>query len=375
MNNENISNDSIISPEKIISALQKVRYPKTGKNIVEMGMIGNDLSIEGNQVKFSLVFEQEHDPFIKSLVKSAEAVILTFVGENVDIKGNIDVKINKTKTGQADLLSEVKNIIAVASCKGGVGKSTVAANLAVALAAQGARVGLLDADVFGPSVPKMFGVENESPYMEKTGGKDMILPVEKYGVKLMSMGFFVNPDNVVVWRGTIASNAMKQMIADTLWGALDYLLIDLPPGTGDIPLTLVQTLAVTGAVIVTTPQEVALADVRKGIKMFTGERIRVPILGLVENMAWFTPAELPENRYYIFGRDGGKRLSEELSIPLLGSIPIVQSICDGGDTGIPVATEQTLTGEAFRKLAQVLIKHVNFRNKHLNATQRVEVKI
>ena len=363
-------------PKLILDALEKVRYPGTGKSIVEMGMVENDIHINGNHVSFSILFEKPNDPFIKSVVKSAEAAILTYVGEDVEIKGNIEVKTKQqARPEPAKLLPQVKNIIAVSSGKGGVGKSTVAANLAVALAQMGYRVGLLDADIYGPSVPKMFNVEEERPFLEHIDGRDLIIPVENYGVKVLSIGFFVNKNDAVVWRGSMASNALKQLIADANWGELDFFLLDLPPGTSDIHLTLVQTLAITGAIVVSTPQEVALADARKGISMFTGEKVNVPVLGLVENMAWFTPAELPENKYYIFGKDGCKHLSEELNIPLLGQIPIVQSICEGGDKGAPVALNQeSITGKAFMQLAENTVEQVEYRNTHLAATKRVEMK-
>jgi len=361
-------------PKLILSALEKVRYPGTGKNIVEMGMVGDDIRIDRNRVAFSIVFDRPNDPFTRSIVKSAEAAIMAFVGANVDIKGNISVKTKELPQPPQKLLPEVKNIIAVASGKGGVGKSTVAANLAVALAGLGYKVGLLDADILGPSVPKMFGMEDAKPVMETIDGRDLIVPEEKYGVKLLSIGFFVNPETALVWRGTMASNALKQLITDAAWGELDYFLLDMPPGTGDIHLTLVQTLAVTGAVIVTTPQEVALADARKGISMFVGKKVRVPVLGLIENMAWFTPAELPENRYYIFGKGGGAKLAEEMNVPLLGQIPIVQSICESGDSGSPVALSETLTGEAFRNLAIKLTEQIKLRNENLTETKKVEVK-
>jgi len=274
------------------------------------------------------------------------------------------------------LLPGVKNIIAIASGKGGVGKSTVAANLAVALTKLGYRVGLLDADIFGPSIPKMFDAEDAHPILEHHNGRDLIVPVEKYGVKLLSMGFFVEKDNAIVWRGGMACNALRQLISDVCWGDLDYFLIDLPPGTSDIHLSLVQTLAVTGAVIVSTPQQVALADARKGINMFQNEKINVPVLGLVENMAWFTPAELPENKYYIFGKDGVKQLAEEMQIPLLGQIPVVQSICESGDKGIPSAlNDNTITGNAFIRLAEELVRRTEERNSRLSETKRVEVKM
>ena len=363
-------------PKLITEALEKVRYPGTGKNLVEMGMIEDDIRIESNRVSFSILFEKPNDPFIKSIVKAAETAILTYIDEGVDIKGNIQVKIKQAPPAEEPprLLPDVKNTIAIFSGKGGVGKSTVAANLAIALAKLGYRVGLLDADIFGPSVPKMFGEEEAHPVMERVGEKELIVPVEKYGVKILSIGFFVNKKDALVWRGTMASNALRQLISDAHWGELDYFLIDLPPGTSDIHLTLVQTLAVTGAIVVTTPQEVALADARKGVDMFTGEKINVPVLGLVENMAWFTPAELPENKYYLFGKEGGKRLAEELHIPLLGQIPIVQSICEGGDAGKPVAlNENSITGLAFRDLALRTVEQVDFRNEHLEASKRVKV--
>jgi ATPases involved in chromosome partitioning len=363
-------------PNLILDALKNVRYPGTGKDIVSAGMVEDDLRIDGNKVTFSLVFEKPNDPFIKSVVKAAETAILTYVGEEVEIKGNISVKAKQlARPEPAKLLPQVKNIIAISSGKGGVGKSTVSANLAVALAKMGYKVGLLDADIFGPSVPKMFDVEEVRPFLENIDGRDLIIPAEKYGVKLLSIGFFVDKDNAVLWRGGMASNALKQLIADAHWGELDYFLLDLPPGTSDIHLTLVQTLAITGAIVVSTPQEVALADARKGIDMFVGEKVNVPVLGLVENMAWFTPAELPQNKYYIFGKEGAKRLAEEMNVPLLGQIPIVQSICEGGDKGAPVALdESSLTGQAFIHLAESVVEQVKLRNEKQAPTKRVEVK-
>lgn len=364
-----------IYPKLILDALAKVRYPGTGKDLVSSGMVEDNIRIDGNKVTFSLLFEKPNDPFIKSVVKAAETAILTYVGPEVEIKGNIGVTARQAARPEPDkLLPQVKNIIAVSSGKGGVGKSTVAANLAVALALQGYKVGLLDADIFGPSQPKMFHVEDARPYMEEVGGRELIQPAENYGVKLLSIGFFVNKEDAVLWRGAMASNALKQLIADANWGELDYFLIDLPPGTSDIHLTMVQTLAVTGAIVVTTPQEVALADARKGISMFMGEKIQVPVLGLVENMSWFTPAELPENKYYLFGKEGGKRLAESLHVPLLGQIPIVQSICEGGDSGKPVALNpDSITGMAFQELAENVVKQIEYRNEHLDPTRRVEV--
>ena len=364
-----------IYPNLIIEALKNVRYPGTGKDIVSMGLVEDNIRIDGMNVTFSLLFEKPNDPFIRSVVKAAETAILTYVSPEVNIKGNITVKARQLARPEPDkLLPQVKNIIAVSSGKGGVGKSTVAANLAVALALQGYKVGLLDADIFGPSQPKMFNLEKARPYMEEVEGRELIKPAENYGVKMLSIGFFVNKNDAVLWRGAMASNALKQLIGDANWGELDYFLIDLPPGTNDIHLTMVQTLAITGAVVVSTPQEVALADARKGISMFTGDKVNVPVLGLIENMAWFTPAELPENKYYIFGKEGCKRLAEELNVPLLGQIPIVQSICEGGDQGKPVALNpDSITGKAFQELAENVVKQIDYRNEHLAPTERVIV--
>lgn len=363
-------------PNLILEALKKVRYPGTGKNLIEAEMIEDDMRIDGQKVTFSIIFEKPNDPFIKSVVKAAETAILTYVGEDVDIKGNISIKTKQLARPEPDkLLPQVKNVIAISSGKGGVGKSTVSANLAVALAKLGYKVGLLDADIFGPSVPKMFGTEDARPLLERIDGRDLIIPEEKYGVKLLSIGYFVKKEDAVVWRGGMASNALKQLIADAHWGELDFFLLDMPPGTSDIHLTLIQTLAVTGALVISTPQQVALADAIKGINMFTNDKVNIPILGLVENMAWFTPAELPANKYYIFGKDGCKNLAEEMDIPLLGQIPIVQSICEGGDTGVPVALdENSITGQAFLHLAEKLVERVVDRNSHISPTKRVIAK-
>lgn len=363
-----------IYPKLILDALATVRYPGTGKNLVEAGMVDDNIRIDGNKVSFSLIFEKPTDPFMKSVVKAAETAILTYVGKDVDIEGNISVKtIQQPRPEVGKLLPQVKNVVAISSGKGGVGKSTVAVNLAVALAKLGYKVGLLDADIFGPSIPKMFHVEDARPYADNKDGRDLIVPIMKYGVKLLSIGFFVDPDQATLWRGGMASNALKQLIGDADWGELDYFLIDLPPGTSDIHLTIVQTLAVTGAVVVSTPQQVALADARKGINMFTNDKVNVPILGLVENMAWFTPAELPQNKYYLFGREGAKKLAEEMHVPLLGQIPIVQSICEGGDAGEPVAlSDNTIVGQAFITLAQNLVKQTEKRNAEQAPTHIVE---
>ncbi len=362
-------------PQLVLDALTHVRYPGTGKDIVSSGMVKDNIRINGNSISFSIVFEKPNDPFAKSVVKAAEQAILTYIGEDVDIKGNITAEMKEIpKPKPVSILPDVKNIIAVFSGKGGVGKSTVSSNLAIALAAEGYKVGLLDADIHGPSIPKMFGVEDARPYMEEIDGKQMIIPLEKYGVKILSIGFFVDPENALVWRGSMASNALKQLITDAHWGELDFFIMDLPPGTGDIHLTLVQTMGITGAIAVTTPQDVALADARKGVNMFTGDKVNVPVLGLIENMSWFTPAELPENKYYIFGKDGGKRLAEEMNIPLLGQIPLVQSIREQGDAGKPVAAlSDSLTGMAFRELARKVVERVEYRNTNMEATKKVEI--
>ena len=365
-----------LQPQLIIDALKHVRYPGNGKDIVSLGMVQEDLRVDGMKVSFSLLFEKPNDPFAKSVLKAAEQAILTYVGENVEIKGNINLITKELpKPKPAAILANVKNIIAVSSGKGGVGKSTISSNLAIALASLGYKVGLLDADIHGPSIPKMFGVEDAHPEVREVDGKQTIFPIEKYGVKILSIGFFVDPSQALVWRGSVSSNALKQLISDAEWGELDFFVMDLPPGTGDIHLTLVQTMGITGAIVVTTPQEVALADARKGINMFTGEKVNVPVLGLVENMAWFTPAELPENKYYIFGKDGGKRLAEELNVPLLGQIPLVQSIRECGDAGRPIAfDENSIMALSFKELAQRVAERVEFRNSTMEATRKVEMQ-
>ena len=358
----------------ILDALATVTYPGTKKNLGESGMVADTPSINGMKVKVVLQFPRDTDPFLKSTLKAAEAAIHYHVSKDVEVEIETEFK-SKPRPEVGKLLPEVKNIIAVSSGKGGVGKSTVSANLAISLARLGYKVGLLDADIFGPSMPKMFRVEDARPYAVEKDGRQLIEPIEKYGVKLLSIGFFVNPETATLWRGGMASNALKQLIADADWGELDYFILDTPPGTSDIHLTLLQTLAITGAVIVSTPQNVALADARKGIDMYRNEKVNVPILGLVENMAWFTPAELPENKYYIFGKEGCKRLAEEMQTPLLAQIPLVQSICESGDEGEPAACHiDTATGQAFINLAQAVVTVVNRRNKEQEPTKIVKVK-
>ena len=360
-------------PNIIKEALMTVRYPGNGKNLIENEMLEDDLRIDGMKVSFSLIFPKATDPFKKSILKAAETAIHTYVSPDVEV--TINAKAQTELPAEPDkLLPGVKNIIAVSSGKGGVGKSTVTANLAIGLAKMGYRVGLLDTDIFGPSMPKMFQVEDARPYAENIGGRDLIVPIEKYGVKLLSIGFFVDPSQATLWRGGMASNALKQLIGEALWGELDYFILDTPPGTSDIHLTLLQTLGITGAVIVSTPQEVALADARKGVNMYMNDKVNVPILGLVENMAWFTPSEHPDEKYYIFGKDGAKRLAEELNVPLLAQIPLVQSICESGDKGIPsVLDPSTPDGMAYMSLAAKLVTQVDKRNQELPKTSRVEV--
>lgn len=360
-------------PKLITDALSQVIYPGTKKNLVESGMVADNIRIDGMTVSFSLIFPRNTDPFIKSTIKSAEAQIHYSISKDVQVTITPEFK-SAPRPEAGKMLPGVKNIIAVSSGKGGVGKSTVSANLAIALAKLGYKVGLLDTDIFGPSMPKMFGVEDARPYAVEKDGRQLIEPIEKYGVKLLSIGFFVNPDTATLWRGGMATSALKQLIGDADWGDLDYFILDTPPGTSDIHLTLLQTIAITGAVIVSTPQKVALADARKGIDMYTNDKVNVPILGLVENMAYFTPAELPNNRYYIFGKEGCKDLAKEMDLPLLAQIPLVQSICESGDDGAPAATNpDSITGQAFISLAQSVVTVVNRRNKEKGRTKIVQV--
>lgn len=341
-------------PKLILDALTHVRYPGTGKNLVEMGMIEDDIRIEGNKVTFSIIFPKVNDPFAKSVVKAAEQAILTYISPEVEITGNIAMKFPEVKKKADNPLPGVKHIIAVSSGKGGVGKSTVAANLAMSLKNMGYKVGLLDADIFGPSIPKMFAIEDAKPMAtQNEEGRYIIEPIERYGIKILSIGFFVAPEDAIIWRGGMASNAVKQLINDADWGELDYFVVDLPPGTSDIHLTMVQTVKFSGAIVVSTPQKVALADAIKGIQMFENDKINVPILGLVENMAWFTPAEHPDEKYYIFGNGGCAQLAKDKGVELLAQIPLVQSICESGDAGAPISFDKnSVTGQAFANLAQ-----------------------
>lgn len=363
-------------PQLILDALKSVRYPGEQENIVSSGMVQDDIRIDGNKVSFSIRFHKARDPFHKSVIKAAEQAILTQISDKVEVKGNIQALFPESAPSPSEvrLLPEVRNIIAISSGKGGVGKSTITANLAVALAAAGYKVGLLDADIYGPSMPRMFDVQGARPVLEKVGERELIGPAVNYGVKLLSIGFFVNAEDAIIWRGSMASNALSQLITEGNWGELDYLLIDLPPGTSDIHLTLIQTLGITGAIVVTTPQQVATDDARKGVSMFQDDKINVPVLGIVENMSWFTPAELPDNKYYIFGKDGGKDLAEATGTVLLGQIPLVQSVREGADEGRPIALrDDTVMGMAFRDLATRVVEATNERNQNLAPTQRVHV--
>ena len=361
-----------IQKEKILEALKEIRHPGTKESIVSSGMV-RDVEYKEGELWLTLQFGRPNDPFIRSIRKACMQNINNTFGEGTLPEGHIRVEV-PDKAQPQEILPGVKNIVAVASGKGGVGKSTVAANLAAALARSGSSVGLIDADVYGPSIPKMFGVEGERPSARVEEGQEWIVPIEKYGVKILSVGLFVRPEDAVVWRGPMATNALKQLISQGDWGKLDFLIIDLPPGTGDVHLTMVQEVPVTGVVIVTTPQDVALAAVIKGINMFAGDRINVPVLGIVENMAWFTPEELPENRYYIFGEQGGRKLAEKVGIDLLGQIPLIMGIRESGDTGKPVAlSPEKPAGEAFGNLAQSVKEAVDRRNREKPPTKKVDI--
>ncbi len=363
------------SKEKILEVLSGIIHPDKGKDIVSMGMV-SDIETNENGISLILTPEKSNDPFITSLKSTIARKLKDALGPNTiinEIKVQPKIIVGKKQEPLRGILPGVKNIIAVSSGKGGVGKSTIAVNLAIALARKGYEVGLLDADVYGPSVPKMFHEEKYKPVVRRENNADFITPLTKYGVKVLSTGFFVDPADALVWRGPMASNFLKQLITQGEWGALDYLLVDLPPGTSDIHLTLVQEVPVTGAIVVTTPQDVALADAVKGISMFRSEKIDVPVLGLVENMSWFTPAELPANKYYIFGKEGGRKLAEKMDVPLLGQIPLVQSICEGSDSGEPVALTDSVTGNAFMELAAELIVRVDQRNKDHQPTKKLQI--
>lgn len=362
-----------LTKENLLKALSEVIDPDLKKDLVTLGMIQN-IHIDGNKAAFDVVLTTPACPLKEVIKKDCEEKIRKHLGNEVKLIINMTSNVT-TKRDEGPVLPGVKNIIAVSSGKGGVGKSTVAANLAVALARTGADVGLIDADIYGPSIPTMFNCEFEQPGIVQEDGKNKIVPIQQYGVKLISIGFLTNSEDAVVWRGPMASSALRQFISDAKWGELDYLLIDLPPGTSDIHLTLVQAVPVTGALVVTTPQKVALADAQKGISMFKQPQINVPILGLVENMAWFTPEELPDNKYFIFGEGGGKKLAEKNEVELLGQIPIVQSIRESGDSGYPVAMKDGDIGESFKKLAENVAQQVAIRNASMAETKKVEVTV
>lgn len=363
----------MLYPALITEALSTVRYPGAGKSLIELDMLADDIRIDGDKVSFTLIFDKPTDPFRASVLKAAEAAIkLREPAAEVTI--NTAVRKGEVAPPKPPVLPGVKNIVAVSSGKGGVGKSTVAANLAVALAAEGYRVGILDADIFGPSLPKMFGLEGTELYMHEVDGRNLIIPAQAYGVKMLSIGFLIDPDSAAIWRGAMASNALKQLIEQADWGELDYFLIDMPPGTSDIHLTLVQTLGLTGTVVVTTPQQVALADARKGIAMFREPKINVPVLGLVDNMAWFTPETHPDERYYLFGRDEDvDALAKDFDVPVLARIPLVAAVGEHSDKGRPIATENTASALAFIHLAHEVIEAVDRRNNDLPPTSKVEL--
>ena len=361
-----------MTKEQILDALRNVQEPDLGKDLVTLDMV-KDIAIDGNNVSFTIVLTTPACPMKEMMANAATNAIKLLVNKAavVDVHFTSNTTTKRTDTGA--VLPHVKNIIAVVSGKGGVGKSTVAANLALALAQGGAKVGLMDADIYGPSVPIMFGVRGERPLMVEVEGKGMIAPLDRFGIKLISIGLLVDEKNAVVWRGPMASSAIRQFVTDVYWGELDYLVVDMPPGTGDIHLTLMQLVPVTGAVIVTTPQDVALADARKGIAMFGQAQLNVPVIGLVENMSYFTPAELPENKYYIFGKDGGKRLADEYDLPFLGQIPIVQGIREGGDQGVPVMMgDDMITRKSFEQFASQVVRSIAMRNANISAEKIAE---
>ncbi len=368
-----------VTKEDIIKALSTVDDPDLKQDLVTLNMI-KDLEVEGQHVRFTVELTTPACPLKEMIRNACLDAIYKQVSSELQVQINMSSIVTSTRKN-AVMLPQVKNIIAVASGKGGVGKSTVAANLAVALSQIGAKVGLVDADIFGPSIPTMFNCEHEQPQVKTVNGKNVIVPLIQYGVKLISIGFMMSPDDAVVWRGPMASKALQQFLGDAEWGELDYLIIDLPPGTSDIHLTLVQSVPVTGALIVTTPQKVALADARKGLSMFQQKQINVPILGIVENMAYFTPAELPDHKYHIFGKGGGRELAEKQQVPFLGEIPLVQSIRESGDRGYPAvlkaADGDVLMPEqlAFENLAQELARQVAIRNAQVAKTKKVDINV
>ena len=363
----------VMTEQDILKALSTVKEPDLGKDLVTLNMI-KDIKINGNDVFLTIILNTLAHPMKDTMAADAETAIKAAAEKPVNVHVNFAVNTINSRQDQKQLLPGIKNIIAVVSGKGGVGKSTVASNLALALKEGGASVGLMDADIYGPSVPIMFGLRGERPMMKDVNGKGMIVPIEQYGVKTLSIGYLVDEKNAVVWRGPMVSSAIRQFVTDVDWGELDYLVIDMPPGTGDIHLTLMQTAPVTGVVVVTTPQDVALADAKKGIAMFGQAQMNVPIIGLVENMSYFTPAELPNHKYYIFGKEGGKRLADEYELPFLGQIPLVQSIREGGDMGVPIMmSDDEITKEAFAEFAGTVARSVSMRNAHMKIEEVAEV--
>ena len=363
-----------MTKEKILEALSNVQEPDLGKDIVTLNMV-KDIDISGNNVSFTVILTTPACPLKDMIGNACVNAVKLLVNKEAEVKVNFTSNTTSKRTDPNTILPGVKNIIAVVSGKGGVGKSTVAANLALALSQGGAKVGLMDADIYGPSVPIMFGVRGERPMMMDVGNqKGLIVPLERFGIKLMSIGLLVDEKSAVVWRGPMASSAIRQFVTEVYWDALDYLVVDMPPGTGDIHLTLVQTVPVTGVVIVTTPQDVALADAKKGIAMFGQSQVNVPIVGLVENMSYFVPEELPDNKYYIFGKEGGKRLAEEYDIPFLGQIPLVQGIREGGDQGVPVMmSDDDITKRSFQEFASSVVRSIAMRNADIAPTKIVEM--
>lgn len=359
--------------DDILKALSNVQEPDLGKDLVTLNMV-KDIVIEGNNVSFTIVLTTPACPMKDMMQRASENAVKLLVNKEAIVKVNFTANTSSTRKDDQKVLGGVKNIIAVVSGKGGVGKSTISANLALALSEGGASVGLMDADIYGPSVPMMFGVRGERPLMKDVNGKGMIVPLNKYGIKLISIGLLVDEKSAVVWRGPMASSAIRQFIIDVEWGDLDYLVIDMPPGTGDIHLTLMQLVPVTGVVVVTTPQNVALADAKKAIAMFGQAQINVPIIGLVENMAYFTPAELPDNKYYLFGKEGGKKLADEYDLPFLGQIPLVQSIMEGGDSGVPAMVgNDSISKEAFQNFTSMAVRNIAMRNANMPKSQIIEM--
>ena len=361
-----------INKENVLKALSTVDDPDLKKDLVTLNMIEN-IVIDGNTINFTVVLTTPACPLKELIKNSCIDALQKMFGTDITIDIEMTANVTSALSDLTNALPNVKNIIAVSSGKGGVGKSTVATNLAISLAKSGAKVGLIDADIYGPSIPTMFNLVDAKPGVEVIGDKNWVIPITKYDIELISIGFLTPSDSAVVWRGPMASSALRQFFSDVKWGELDYLLIDLPPGTSDIHLTMVQSIAVTGAIIVTTPQQVAVADAQKGISMFKQDQIKVPILGLIENMAYFTPEELPDNKYYIFGKDGGKKLAEKNDVEYLGQIPIVQGIREGGDQGKPAVLENNIIAKSFDTLAEKVAQQVAIRNAHSQATKPVEI--